>query len=141
MAKQTIPQLTLPPMTAHEKRMWKEYFEAQKAASPETALKTWAHKYDVKLVGKNRVEHKITYRGEKAPPPKTGQESKKTKTGQLEMQAKCDGICFVKSYDRYTKVPGVWGTRTHCDLSDCFYDKKRKYWVCVYDCWTATTYA
>ena len=126
MAKQGLVQLKAPPMTVAQKKMWSEYVKARKAAAPEAALKKWARKYKVRLMRGNRVAHREEYGGAKKPPPRP-----------LEFQKNCQGICFIKNYERWTKI-GAYTSATNCDLAGCMYDKVKKRWYCVYECVTVT---
>jgi hypothetical protein len=123
MRKQHISRITIPPLTAHEKKMWKEYAQARQAKSPQAALKAWARKHNVKLKGKNRVEMVHPYRGTNAPPPATN---------AAAAAQSCD-MCGIKRFERYWKTGKMRMSMT-CNFDGCSYEKTLKAWVCWYRC-------
>jgi hypothetical protein len=95
---QRLPQIKVPPMTAEEKQMWKEYAQARKADSPQ-ALRAWARKHKVKLLPRNRVGLKMSYRsGSGAPAPSpSGTAARET----------CNPVCGIRRFSRWSRLAGI----------------------------------
>jgi hypothetical protein len=119
--KQRIPRVGSS-MTADEKKMWRDYVEAQKSKAPKKALDAWARKYDAKLKGKNRVEIRKSYKGVGPTPPRA-----------VAVTKSCDDRCSIKSFNSQQKI-GKQDVVLKCTLDSCEYNKNLGSWVCLYIC-------
>lgn len=130
MAKKRKPQnIKAPRMTPEEIQMWKEYAQARKTESPQSALRIWARKYrryKIKLLGTNRIGLNLSYRaGTSAAAPSAG----------VAAQS-CSQICGIRSFERWSKGPTM-NTVLKCTLDTCEWNTELKSWVCYYQCISA----
>lgn len=131
MKKQRLAQIKVPPMTADEKKMWKDYAQARNAKAPRVALANWARKYNVKLKSRNRVELVKSYigTGAAANPP----------SDVVAQPTGCDQVCGIRKFTRWRKTDTM-RIALVCDFHSCEFDKEMNKWICFYKCEAGITF-